>query len=150
MSSNDYLTYYEYMGTIKPSHKSLNDVVDIKNTDNLTFSKRIFFDHNTSSIISFDDKNEKEEKGKNEKEEKGENEKEEKGENDNKEYTKDSIVNSVISKFISRSVVGQEKYGTTLDRTDLSLHDWIIHAQEEHMDAILYLEKIKKLIVNTK
>jgi hypothetical protein len=25
-----------------------------------------------------------------------------------------------------------------------TLLDWINHAQEEHMDAILYLEKIKK------
>ena len=30
-----------------------------------------------------------------------------------------------------------------LDRTDLSLIEWIEHAKQEHMDAILYLEKIK-------
>jgi len=57
--------------------------------------------------------------------------------------TGDSIVNSVISEFISRSNVGLEKYGTTLDREDLSLLDWVQHAQEELMDGILYLEKIK-------
>jgi len=49
----------------------------------------------------------------------------------------DSVVRSVIEKFIERSVVGKEKYGTDLDRTDLSILDWIQHAQEEHMDAIL-------------
>jgi hypothetical protein len=59
----------------------------------------------------------------------------------------DSIVGSVISKFLERSRIGKEKYGTDLDRTDLSLYEWIVHAQEEHMDAILYLEKIKKTIV---
>ena len=59
--------------------------------------------------------------------------------------TSDSIVNLVISEFISRSNVGLEKYGTTLDRGDLSLMDWVQHAQEEMMDGILYLEKIKKL-----
>ena len=59
--------------------------------------------------------------------------------------TSDSIVNSVISEFISRSNVGLEKYGRTLDRGDLSLMDWVQHAQEEMMDGILYLEKIKKL-----
>ena len=59
----------------------------------------------------------------------------------------DSIVGSVISKFLERSRIGKEKYGTDLDRTDLSLYDWIVHAQEEHMDAILYLEKIKKTLV---
>lgn len=58
-------------------------------------------------------------------------------------YTSDSIVNSVISSFISRSNFGLQKYGTTLDRNDLSPLDWIQHAQEEHMDAILYLEKLK-------
>ena len=38
------------------------------------------------------------------------------------------------------------KYGTNLDRTDLSTLDWIQHAQEELMDGILYLEKMKQHI----
>lgn len=59
-------------------------------------------------------------------------------------FTQDSIVNSVINKFISRSEFGYRKYGTNLDRTDLSTTDWITHAQEELMDGILYLEKLKK------
>lgn len=63
------------------------------------------------------------------------------------ELKPDSIVNSVINKFLERSRIGKEKYGTNLDRTDLSLYEWIVHAQEEHMDAILYLEKIKQMIV---
>ena len=66
---------------------------------------------------------------------------------ENTVYKPDSIVSSVLNKFLERSKMGKEKYGTDLDRTDLSLYDWIVHAQEEHMDAILYLEKIKKLIV---
>jgi glycosyl transferase family 25 len=61
----------------------------------------------------------------------------------NNSYCADSIVNSVISAFIGRSNIGLQKYGTTLDRDDLSILDWIQHAQEEHMDAILYLEKLK-------
>ena len=56
----------------------------------------------------------------------------------------DSIVTAVIAKFEERAKFGKEKYGTDLDRTDLSVLDWIKHAQEEHMDAILYLEKLKK------
>jgi hypothetical protein len=52
-------------------------------------------------------------------------------------------VKTVIEKFIDRSDIGMKKYGTNLDRKDLSLLDWIQHAQEEHMDAILYLEKLK-------
>ena len=56
----------------------------------------------------------------------------------------DSIVQSVIQKFISRSQFGKKKYGTDLDRTDLQVSDWITHAQEELMDGILYLEKLKQ------
>jgi len=66
------------------------------------------------------------------------------------QYCADSIVNSVISAFIGRSNVGLQKYGTTLDRDDLSILDWIQHAQEEHMDAILYLEKLKTEISKNK
>ena len=58
----------------------------------------------------------------------------------------DSIVESVIHKFVERSVKGKQKYGTDLDRTDLCVLDWIQHAQEEHMDAILYLEKLKQTL----
>jgi hypothetical protein len=56
----------------------------------------------------------------------------------------DSIVASIVKQFEERSVKGKEKYGTDLDRTDLSLLDWIEHAKQEHMDAILYLEKLKQ------
>jgi hypothetical protein len=56
----------------------------------------------------------------------------------------DSIVTSVIEKFKQRSEFGQRKYGTNLDRTDLKFLDWVNHMQEELMDAILYLEKMKK------
>jgi hypothetical protein len=56
----------------------------------------------------------------------------------------DSIVESIIMKFVQRSQIGKEKYGTDLDRTDLKVQDWITHAQEELMDGILYLEKLRK------
>jgi hypothetical protein len=56
----------------------------------------------------------------------------------------DSVVSSVLTKFTERADIGQRKYGKNLDRTDLSVLDWIQHAQEEHMDAILYLEKLKQ------
>ena len=59
----------------------------------------------------------------------------------------DSIVLSIIKQFEERSVKGKEKYGTDLDRTDLSLLDWIEHAKQEHMDAILYLEKLKQQFI---
>jgi hypothetical protein len=60
----------------------------------------------------------------------------------------DSVVFSIISQFVNRAKFGKAKYGTDLDRTDLSILDWIQHAKEEHMDAILYLEKIKNEYMN--
>ena len=36
------------------------------------------------------------------------------------------------------------KYNNTLDRKDLSKVEWINHAQEELMDGILYLERLKQ------
>jgi hypothetical protein len=56
----------------------------------------------------------------------------------------DSIVSSVIEQFTERSIKGKAKYGVDLDRNDLTLLEWIEHAKQEHMDAILYLEKIKQ------
>jgi len=56
----------------------------------------------------------------------------------------DSIVTSVIKQFEERSIKGKEKYDTDIDREDLALIDWIEHAKQEHMDAILYLEKLKQ------
>jgi hypothetical protein len=56
---------------------------------------------------------------------------------------KDSIVESVIEQFKQRSEVGKVKYGITLDRTDLTRLQWLNHAQQEAMDMILYLEKLK-------
>jgi len=58
--------------------------------------------------------------------------------------TGDSIVNNVVESFIERSNVGFTKYGTNLDRKDLSLLDWINHLQMELQDAILYAEKLKQ------
>jgi len=58
----------------------------------------------------------------------------------------DSVVTSVINQFIERSEKGKAKYGVDLDRKDLSLLEWIEHAKQEHMDAILYLEKIKQIV----
>jgi hypothetical protein len=50
----------------------------------------------------------------------------------------DTVVASVISSFQERSRAGQMKYGTTLDRTDLT---------PLLMDAILYLERLKREMV---
>jgi hypothetical protein len=61
-------------------------------------------------------------------------------------FEPDSVVKSVVSKFLERAKFGKQKYGTDLDRTDLGTLDWIQHAQEELMDGILYLEKLKQTV----
>lgn len=55
----------------------------------------------------------------------------------------DKHVESVIKKIQSRSEVGYKKYGTTLERDDYDLLDWLNEAQAEAMDLALYLEVIK-------
>ena len=55
----------------------------------------------------------------------------------------DKIVLNVLSRFKERSDVGIKKYKTTLERTDLSTLEWLTHAQEEAMDFVLYLERLK-------
>lgn len=55
----------------------------------------------------------------------------------------DKIVLRVLSRFSQRSQVGINKYNTTLERTDLSTLEWLTHAQEEAMDFVLYLERLK-------
>ena len=59
---------------------------------------------------------------------------------------KDQVVLSVMAKYAERSAVGLRKYGTTLDREDLTIFDWLNHLQEELMDATLYIERIRKEI----
>lgn len=55
----------------------------------------------------------------------------------------DKIVLRVLSRFAERSNVGIRKYNTTLERNDLSTLEWLTHAQEEAMDFVLYLERLK-------
>ena len=61
----------------------------------------------------------------------------------------DSIVESVVIKYKERANLGLTKYGTNLDRTDLNIKDWTEHLQQELMDAVLYLEKLKSELKNS-
>lgn len=58
--------------------------------------------------------------------------------------TTDRIVIAVMHKFAERSEAGLKKYGTSLERTDLNTLEWINHAQEEAMDFVLYLERLRE------
>jgi hypothetical protein len=54
----------------------------------------------------------------------------------------DPLVLKVMSKYYERSERGIKKYNATLDRDDLSQEEWLVHLQEELMDATLYIEAI--------
>ena len=57
---------------------------------------------------------------------------------------RDPVVERVVDKFVSRSDVGFAKYGVTLEDDKSNLFQWINHLQEELMDAVLYLQKLKE------
>jgi hypothetical protein len=41
---------------------------------------------------------------------------------------------------------GFKKYGTTTDRNDLTLKEWVTHAKEEAMDQAVYLQKLESIL----
>ena len=67
---------------------------------------------------------------------------------------RDPVVERVVDKFVSRSDVGFEKYGTTLheERTTKmkDLLKYLNDVQEELMDAVLYLQTAKEDIIDKK
>jgi len=61
---------------------------------------------------------------------------------------RDPVVERVVDKFVSRSDVGYEKYGQTLDnerKTGVKdLATYLNDVQEELMDAILYIQAARE------
>ena len=45
----------------------------------------------------------------------------------------DSIILETIDKFLTRGEIGLEKYGVTMDRTDLEIVDWINPVSYTHL-----------------
>ena len=62
-----------------------------------------------------------------------------------------AIEDTVCGKIQGRASVGLNKYGTTMEREDFSKLDWLVYAQEEAMDLVVYLEKLIQLesVINT-
>ena len=58
-------------------------------------------------------------------------------------HSKDPIIHRVIKKIDNRSAVGFKKYGVTLEDDDVDIQKWLTHLQEELMDAVNYIEKLK-------
>ena len=66
-----------------------------------------------------------------------------------KEYGfRDPVVKNVVDKFVSRSDVGYDKYGSTLDderRLKMkNLQGYLNDIQEELMDAVLYIQAARE------
>ena len=59
---------------------------------------------------------------------------------------RDPIIQKVVEKFISRSDVGYGKYKVTLDQDSKSINEWLNNIQEELMDAVNYIEKLKAVL----
>ena len=59
---------------------------------------------------------------------------------------RDKIIERVINKIKQRSDVGYKKYGVTLQDDDQTLDKWLTHIQEELMDAVNYIEKVKAVL----
>jgi len=61
------------------------------------------------------------------------------------EMQTDGIVEDVKYIMDKRSEKGQKEYGTTLEDSPESIKSFLNHLQEELMDAVLYIQKIKKI-----
>ena len=53
-----------------------------------------------------------------------------------------AILQIVIAELKVREECGLNKYGTTMDRKDLTTKQWLQHAYEEALDLSLYLKKL--------
>jgi hypothetical protein len=55
-----------------------------------------------------------------------------------------TILQVVIAELKVREERGLHKYGTTMDRKDLTEKEWLQHAYEEALDLAMYLRKLIK------
>lgn len=53
----------------------------------------------------------------------------------------------LIGRYVRREKDGILKYGTSMDRSDLSAAAWAAHLHDELMDASLYLERVRYALV---
>ena len=56
------------------------------------------------------------------------------------------VEDNVCKKIKARSDVGKAKYGVTMEEEVLSVREWIVHLQEELMDAAVYVEKLLEMV----
>jgi hypothetical protein len=56
------------------------------------------------------------------------------------------IEEQVAAEILARAEMGKAKYGHTMERDDLSIVEWLRHAQEEAMDLAVYLERLIEIM----
>lgn len=54
-----------------------------------------------------------------------------------------TVTGMAIEMLVDRDRAGKEKYGVSMDRTDLKPGQWLQHSIEEHADALQYQIKLK-------
>jgi len=58
-------------------------------------------------------------------------------------YTQDRLVRGILKRMAKRADEGLITYGGTMEQASKPLIEWINDAQEELMDTLVYLEKVK-------
>jgi len=53
------------------------------------------------------------------------------------------IEDEVCELIQARAEVGKAKYGVTMEREDLTHDEWLEHLQNELMDAVVYLQRLR-------
>lgn len=57
-----------------------------------------------------------------------------------------TVQDRIIAIIQAQQAKGLSKYGVTVDDAQLPTVEWIRHAQEELVDCLVYLEKLKERI----
>jgi hypothetical protein len=53
------------------------------------------------------------------------------------------VEDEVCELIQARAEVGKAKYGVTMEREDLTHDEWLEHLQNELMDAVVYLQRLR-------
>lgn len=61
-----------------------------------------------------------------------------------KDYQVSQTTQALIDMLVSRDFAGRQKYGSSLDRTDLSPSAWLQHMTEELLDGAGYALAVKR------
>lgn len=57
------------------------------------------------------------------------------------------VTQSLVQQLIDRDAHGQAKYGTSMDREDLTLEEWLQHQTEELLDGAGYATAAKREVI---